>query len=155
MHATERSKNQHIGRDRAHPFKIVQTSIRVVALYETSADSVRVPRRAPLPIDPQPSWLGYSIGRWKGNTLVAVTVGLVSTAICGWYRQGPPANRSSARNRALHMPRIRAPEIEITADGSKAYVKPWQAMGDGQTAFRYRSGRNPLNDNEKDQAHKN
>ena len=28
-----------------------------------------------LPADPQPSWLGYSVGKWEGDTFVAETVG--------------------------------------------------------------------------------
>ena len=27
------------------------------------------------PKDPQPSWLGYSIGRWEGDVLVVETIG--------------------------------------------------------------------------------
>src|SRR6266852_193951 len=31
---------------------------------------------SPLPEDPQPSWNGYSVGRWEGDTLVVETNGL-------------------------------------------------------------------------------
>jgi hypothetical protein len=30
----------------------------------------------PLPVDPQPSWLGYSIGHWDRDVLVVETIGL-------------------------------------------------------------------------------
>src|SRR5207302_3828979 len=47
-----------------HPFKIVQTPGLIVMLYETSVNSnfrqIYMDGR-PLPTDPQPSWLGYSI----------------------------------------------------------------------------------------------
>ncbi|MEO8052539.1 MAG: hypothetical protein ABI833_19185, partial [Acidobacteriota bacterium] len=29
----------------------------------------------PLPVDPQPSWQGYSIAKWDGDTLVTETAG--------------------------------------------------------------------------------
>src|SRR5579863_8247816 len=28
------------------------------------------------PVDPQPNWVGYSIGKWKGDTLVVDTIGI-------------------------------------------------------------------------------
>ncbi len=67
-----------------HPFKIVQTPALVLLLYETSANStfrqVFLDGR-PLPKDPQPTWLGYSVGHWDGDTLVVDTAG--STAAPG------------------------------------------------------------------------
>ena len=61
-----------------HPMKIVQTPALVVLLYETSTNQtfrqVFLDGR-PFPADPQPTWLGYSIGRWEGDTLVVETTG--------------------------------------------------------------------------------
>jgi hypothetical protein len=30
----------------------------------------------PLPVNPSPAWLGYSVGKWEGDTLVVDTIGL-------------------------------------------------------------------------------
>src|SRR5947207_2163893 len=61
-----------------HPFKIVQTPTLGVLLYETSTNQPFRPWfldcRPPL-TDPQPTWLGYSTGRWEGDTLVVDTTG--------------------------------------------------------------------------------
>lgn len=59
------------------PFKIIQTPGLIAMLYErdTTFRQVYTDGRK-LPIDPQPSWLGYSIGRWEGDALVVDTVGL-------------------------------------------------------------------------------
>ena len=58
------------------PYKIVQTPDLVVALYEngTVYRQVFLDGR-PHPTNPQPAWLGYSIGRWDGDALVVETVG--------------------------------------------------------------------------------
>ena len=58
------------------PFKIVQTPGLVVMLSEsdTSFRQIFMDGR-PLPTDPQPSWMGSSIGRWDGETLVVETAG--------------------------------------------------------------------------------
>jgi hypothetical protein len=56
--------------------KIVQTSGLVVILNERNAEYRQIFTDArPLPADPQPSWNGYSSGKWDGDTLVADTMG--------------------------------------------------------------------------------
>ena len=56
--------------------KIVQTPTLVVVLYEffTTFRQIFVDGRK-LPVDPQPAWGGYSVGRWEGDTLVVETAG--------------------------------------------------------------------------------
>jgi hypothetical protein len=58
------------------PFKIVQTPGLVIMLYEgdTFFRQIYTDGRK-LPTDPQPSWLGYSVGRWEGDSFVIETVG--------------------------------------------------------------------------------
>lgn len=58
------------------PFKIVQTPglTLVLAESDTSFRQIFTDGR-PLPADPQPSWLGSSIGRWEGDTFVVETAG--------------------------------------------------------------------------------
>jgi hypothetical protein len=58
------------------PFKIVQTSGVILMLSEadTTFRQIFTDGRK-LPDDPQPSWMGNSVGRWEGNTLVVETSG--------------------------------------------------------------------------------
>jgi hypothetical protein len=57
--------------------RIVQTPTLTVMLYE----SANVPPRTiftdgrDLPKDPNPTWFGYSVGRWEGDTLVITSPG--------------------------------------------------------------------------------
>ncbi len=58
------------------PFKIIQTPGVIVMLYEveTIFRQVFTDGRKQL-VDPAPTWLGYSVGKWDGDTLVVDTRG--------------------------------------------------------------------------------
>jgi hypothetical protein len=58
------------------PFKIIQTPAVIVMLYEveTTFRQIFTDGRKQL-TDPQPSWMGYSVGKWDGDTLIVDTVG--------------------------------------------------------------------------------
>ena len=58
------------------PFKIIHSRGVIVMLYEveTTFRQIFTDGRA-LPKDPSPSWQGYSVGRWQGDTLVIDTIG--------------------------------------------------------------------------------
>jgi len=76
-----------------------------------------------LPVDPQPSWNGYSSGKWEGDTLVVETAGFRDGL---WLdMKGDPmtdAAKVTERFRRLNYGNM---EIEITVDDPKAYSKPW------------------------------
>jgi hypothetical protein len=61
----------------ARPFEIVQTPNRILFVYEGGAHVFRqiwMDGRAH-PKDPNPNWLGHSIGHWEGDTLLVDSVG--------------------------------------------------------------------------------
>src|SRR5581483_9225473 len=59
------------------PIKIIQTPGLIMMLVEadTSFRQIFTDGRKH-PEDPQPTWLGYSVGKWEGDTLVVETIGL-------------------------------------------------------------------------------
>ena len=62
---------------KARPFEIVQTPNRILFVYEGGGHVWRqiwMDGRAH-PKDPNPNWLGHSIGHWEGDTLVVDSVG--------------------------------------------------------------------------------
>lgn len=75
------------------------------------------------PKDPEPSWMGHSVGKWEGDTLVVDTVGFNDKT---WLTIG-----MSPHTEKLHLTeRFRRPdlghlEIEMTIDDPGAYAKPW------------------------------
>jgi len=62
------------------PRKIVQTpGLLVILNDDLTYRQVYMDGRA-LEDDPNPSWLGYSVGHWEGDTLVAETVGFAEVS---------------------------------------------------------------------------
>jgi hypothetical protein len=69
-----------------YPWKIVQTPEEVVVLYEnfTQYRQIFTDGRS-FPAQMDPTWFGYSIGRWEGDVLVVETAGLNDKA---WLDDG-------------------------------------------------------------------
>ena len=78
------------------PFKVFQTSDAIVILYEGdgAARQIHTDGRK-LPENPHPSWMGYSTGKWVGDTLVVDTAGFNDR---GWLD-----TRGHPRSEALHI----------------------------------------------------
>jgi len=63
------------------PFKIIQTPNVIVMLYEVETIFRQIfTDGRKHPADPSPAWLGYSVGRWEGDTLVVDTMGFNATS---------------------------------------------------------------------------
>jgi hypothetical protein len=106
------------------PWRIIQTPGYVAIIYEAFNlwRQIFLDGRE-LGEDFIPSWIGYSTGKWDGDTLVVDTRGFNGKT---WLDQsGKPATD------ALHViERFRRRdfghmEIQITIDDPKAYTKPW------------------------------
>jgi len=107
------------------PYEIVQTPARLVMLFEDDIPSHRTVyldgRRHPK--DPNPSWMGHSIGHWEGDTLVIDTIGFNDRT---WLdAQGHPHTEKMHVIERLRRPDLGHLEIEFTIDDPGAYAKPW------------------------------
>ena len=77
----------------------------------------------PLPIDPQPSYNGYSTGQWEGDTLVVRTAGFRDDL---WLdRVGNPLTAAATMTERFRRPDYGHLEIEVRIDDPKAYTAPW------------------------------
>jgi len=107
-----------------YPFKILNTTGMVVILYEAlhSYRQIYLDGRQ-LPKDPNPTWMGYSVGRWEGDTLVVESSGFVEN---NWLdnggHPGTEAMRLTERFRRRDFGHI---DLQFTIDDPKAYQKPW------------------------------
>jgi hypothetical protein len=106
------------------PTKIVQTPGITIILFEAYNHYRQILTDGrPLPVDPQPAWLGYSVGRWDGDTFVVETNGLSSVT---WLDDGghPHSDgmRLTERFRRVDFGHL---EIAMTIDDAEAYTRPW------------------------------
>ena len=104
--------------------KIVQVPGLVVILNETNASYRQIfTDGRPLPVDPEPSWDGYSSGRWEGDTLVVQTAGFRDGL---WLdRSGSPLTESAQMVERFRRVNYGKLEIEVTVTDPKAYTQPW------------------------------
>ena len=109
---------------RTLPFKIVQGSGLTIILFEEFNNwrQVFTDGRA-LPVDPQPAWLGYSVGRWEGDAFLVTTTGFNDRS---WLdARGTPHSEALRVTERFRRPDFGHMEIEFTFDDPKAFTKPW------------------------------
>jgi hypothetical protein len=104
--------------------KVVQLPGYIVILNELNAMYRQIfTDGRPLPVDPNPSWNGYSTGKWEGDTLVVQTAGFRDGL---WMDTGGTPLTDAARlTEKFQRVNYGTLEIELTIDDPKAYTKPW------------------------------
>jgi hypothetical protein len=107
------------------PFKIIQTPAVIVILYEQLGlfRQIFMDGRK-LGSDPNPSWLGYSTGRWEGDTLLIDTTGFNDKT---WLdtTKGRPASEALHVQERFRRTSFGNLEVRATIDDPKAFMKPW------------------------------
>jgi hypothetical protein len=106
------------------PWKLVQTPTFLVVLYEAAnlwrqifLDGRQLAEDAPS------TWLGYSTGKWDGDTLVVETTGFNGKA---WMDQsGKPTSEALHVTERFRRKDFGHMDIQITIDDPKVYTKPW------------------------------
>jgi hypothetical protein len=105
--------------------RIVQTPSLMVIMYE----SPNSPHRTvytdgrELPKDPDPTWLGYSIGRWDGDTFVITSTGFNDK---GWLDSaGHPQTESLKLTERMRRRDFGHMEFETIIDDPKAFTRPF------------------------------
>ena len=104
--------------------KVVQTPDLIVFLYEsrTIYRQVFLDGR-PLPKNAQPTWMGYSVGKWEGDTLVVETIGQNGKT---WLdMRGLPGTESLKVIERYTRPNMGRVDIDVTIEDPKMYTKPW------------------------------
>jgi len=107
--------------------KVVQTPDLLIVLHESRTIYRQIfTDGRPLPKDAQSAWMGYSIGRWDGDTLVVETIGQNGRT---WLdMRGLPATDALKVTERFRRPTIGNILIDVTIDDPKAYTKPWNVQ---------------------------
>ena len=106
-----------------YPTEIIQTEDRITILVELHNDVRRIylDGRAP-PDGLRPTWMGYSVGRWEGESLVVTTTDI--------REQGLPRPQSrdlTLQERFTFIEGQAGPmiELEITHEDPRVYSRPF------------------------------
>jgi hypothetical protein len=105
-----------------YQWEIVQGLDKVVILYEYLHMFRVVPINGSHPADPDPTWMGDSVGHWEGDTLVVDTVGFNDrTELPGAYRHSEALHvvERFHRTDSDHL------DWEATIEDPNVFAKPW------------------------------
>ncbi len=106
------------------PFEIVQMPNRSIFLYEFDHEVRQVwTDGRPLPEDAQDTYMGYSIGKWDGDTFIVETAGFNDKT---WAdRAGHPHSDKMKVTERFKRVAADTLTIDVTIDDPIAYTKPW------------------------------
>ena len=105
--------------------RIVQTPTLIILMYESPNSPYRTVYTdgRDLPRNPNPAWLGYSIGRWDGDTFVVTTTGFSDQ---GWLDSGGhPQTESLRLTERFHRRDFGHMDFEMTLDDPKVFTRPF------------------------------
>jgi len=106
------------------PMKIIQSPELIAVLYEyhTIFRQFFTDGRS-LPEDPNPTWMGYSIGHWEGDTLVVNTAGYNDKTTLDLA--GHPHTEALRLTERYHRRDVGHLDLKVTFDDPKAYTRAW------------------------------
>jgi hypothetical protein len=106
--------------------RIVQAPGLLVVLYQGTTNSVHrtiFTDGRKLPADPNPTWMGYSVGHWDGDTLVVETGGFNDR---GWLDiEGHPHTEALVITERFHRRDFGHMDLEMTYDDPKTFTRPF------------------------------
>ena len=107
-----------------NPFKIIQTPGVIAILYEVDNMFRQVYTDGrKLPVDPQPAWVGYSVGKWDGDTLVVDSAGFNNRSWLDAF--GHPHSEALRVQERFHRRDFGHMDLQLTVDDPKMYTRPF------------------------------
>ncbi len=134
------------------PLKIVQAPGVIVVLYENFGGhrQIYLDGRA-FPPDPQPLWLGYSVGHWEGDTLVVDSRGFNDKSRLDAL--GHPHSESLHVVERFHRRDVGRMDVSLTVEDAAMYRRPFTVTAVDRLVPDSDVGEFYCAENEKDLAH--
>ena len=134
-----------------YPFKLVQAPRMVVAFYDDGTHrQIYTDGRKHTP-DPEPRWLGYSVGKWDADTLVVDTVGFNDKTWLDAF--GHPHSEALHLTERFHRRDFGRMDLQITIDDPKMYTRPFAIVYDERLLPDTDILESVCTENEKDRQH--
>jgi len=103
-----------------------------------------------LPKDPNPAWMGYSVGHWDGDTLVVESTGYNDRT---WLERGYPHTENLRKTERFHRRDFGHLDVDVTLTDPKIYAKPWTEKLEGTLTADTELLEYVCAENEKDRTH--
>ena len=108
--------------------RILQTPTAIAILNDDLTYRVIFMDGRELEANAAPSWMGYSVGRWDGDTLIVDSLGFNDKT---WLSRYGQAHTEALRVRELYRRRdFGHLQVEVTFTDPAAYAKPWGLTAD-------------------------
>jgi hypothetical protein len=104
------------------PYKIVQTPGLTLMIFEGEPVRQIYTDGRKHTADPDPSWYGYSVGQWEGDTLVVDSIGFNDRTWLDAF--GHPHTEALHVVERFHRRDFGHMELQLTFDDPKAYARP-------------------------------
>jgi hypothetical protein len=107
-----------------YPFQIVQTGNNDLLMAYESASASRVVKMGETEPPPVDTWMGQSVGRWEGDTLVVDVTGFNDQT---WFDRA-----GNFHSEALHVVERYTPvradvlDYQVTIEDPKVFTRPWK-----------------------------
>ena len=128
---------------RTLPFKLIQTPGVTIILFEEFNNWRQVfTDGRPLPVDPEPAWLGYSVGRWEKDEFVIESAGFNDKS---WLDAGGTPHTEALRTtERLPPPRLRPHGRRVHVRRPEDLHAPVVHHGEVHPARRHRPAGEPV-----------
>jgi hypothetical protein len=103
--------------------RIIQTPTVIAIAYDTLTYRLIFMDGRTLEADPHRTWMGYSVGRWEGDTLVVDSFGFNDRT---WLdARGMPHTEALRTTERYRRPSLGQMQVELTVTDPGAFAKSW------------------------------